>query len=268
MTFQRWRPGTPPADLSAALFDGALVVFSGLAPVVRLVRRARALLRETFDCPHPPNAAAQFAAPEFRKRVMQARRLIATDECMTKHWRETLAAVGHAPAWQDRLRLRVVPPLASCNHAAHRRIGVLPPHRDTWGSGIAAQVNWWLPLHRPAPERTMLIWPTLFKRHVSNDSGTWRFEQARDNPRYPLLPTATERPQAPATPVLIKVGELLAFSAAHLHGGVADRSGIVRLSLDSRTVWAPDKTHGRGAPDADNDAMTQHWEWFEPPQCP
>ena len=267
VTFQRWVPETPPTALSTALFDGALVVFSGLAPVMRLARRARALLRETFDCQHPPRAAARFAGPEFRERAMRARRLIAADERMARHWRDTLAAVGYAPeVWQDRLRLRVVPPLAARGHSAHRRIGVLPPHRDTWGSGIAAQVNWWLPLYRLAPERTMLIWPTLFRLPVSNDSGAWQFERARDDQRYPLLPTATERPQAPATPVLIKVGELLAFSAAHLHGGAADRSGTVRLSLDSRTVWAPDKAQARGAPNMDNDTKAQRWEWFEPPR--
>lgn len=175
--------------------------------------------------------------------------------------------MGYAPAvWQDRLRLRVVPPLASPGHSAHRRIGALPPHRDTWGSGIAEQVNWWLPLYRVAPGRTMLIWHTLFRRHIPNDSATWQFERARDDRRYPLLPMAAERPQAPATPVLIGVGELLAFSAAHLHGGVAAHSGVVRFSLDSRTVWAPDSEHGRGAPDMDNGARARRWGWFEPPR--
>lgn len=71
---------------------------------------------------------------------------------------------------------------------------------------------------------------------------------------YPLLPVARSAPPEP--------GELLAFSAAHLHAGIADDSGLSRLSLDTRTVWLRDVEDGRGAPDVDGALRRAHWDMF------
>ena len=266
-TFLPWQPQMTPLALSERLFDGALVVFSGIAPVARLVARARELLGEAFATEDPPNAETTLSGHEFRRRALQARRLVAGDDAIALHWRETLATIGYAAdaVWQDRMRLRVVPSLAAPSHSNHRRLGVLPPHRDTWGSGIAAQINWWLPLYPLSAARTMLVWPDLFRQPVANDSAAWQFEQARADKTYALLPTAAEPPAAPAVPVVLDPGELLGFSAAHLHGGAADASSITRFSLDSRTVWEADRQHERGARNMDSGARTPRWSWFTRP---
>ena len=265
--FRPWHPGTPPSALSEGLFDGAITVFSGIAATARLGDRARELLRGAFATDDPPCAEVELDGDEFRRRALKARRLVAEDDAIGAHWRETLAAIGYSPdsVWRDRMRLRVVPSLASPSHGKHRRLGVLAPHRDTWGSGIGAQINWWLPLYPLAPARTMLIWPALFGQPVANDSDAWQFRQAHADKSYPLLPTACQRPKAPAVPVLIEPDELLAFSAAHLHGGTADESRRSRFSLDSRIVWEADRRHQRGAPNVDSHARAQHWSWFKAP---
>ena len=129
-----------------------------------------------------------------------------------------------------------------------------------------AQVNWWLPLYPLHETRTMLVWPEVFRQPVANDSAGWDFEEFKRAGRgYPLLPTADAYPETPAKPVLIEPGDLLGFSAAHLHGGIRDASGRTRFGIDSRTVWDPDRCAGRCAPDVDGSPGIEMWEWFMAP---
>lgn len=129
-----------------------------------------------------------------------------------------------------------------------------------------AQVNWWLPLYPLCESRTMLLWPEVFRRPVANGSAAWDFEEFKRIGRgYPLLPAADAYPETRGIPVLIEPGDLLGFSAAHLHAGTRDASGRTRFGIDSRTVWDPDRCAGRCAPDVDGSPGTEMWEWFVAP---
>jgi len=252
-----------PEQLSAGLFAGDLIVFQGLAAVRTLVSRARSVVEKTFDSDSPWLAEGRLPAKRFQDALMQARKRVQNDTGIEDAWREILAVSGFPPEemLHDRLRLRAVP---SRERLHNRRARPLHPHRDSWGSGIMAQVNWWLPLYPLAPTRTMLIWPGYFHRPVANTSDEWDYDtlmQQRGG-NYPLLPVARSAPPEPGEPVLIEPGELLAFSAAHLHAGIADGSGITRLSLDTRTVWRRDVEENRGAPDVDGAPRRPHWEMF------
>ena len=174
-------------------------------------------------------------------------------------------ALDLAEMYGDRLRLRIVPSRGSM----HSAIGMpLRAHRDTWGSGIMAQINWWLPLYSLEPSRTMLVWPGKFKAPVANTSREWDYgklvaQRAGGTCNYPLLPVARTSPSPRnAIAVLIQPGELLAFSGAHLHGSVRDDTGLSRISLDTRTVWHKDIACGRGARNVDGATRRPHWEWF------
>lgn len=267
--FDDWHPGAPPAELSAALFDGALVVMRGLEPVERLCRRVRTLVEEAFETSDPGRAETCMAPAAFRQAAVRARKAVEQDAKVDQCWRDSLAAVGHDPAacWLDRIRLRVVP---SSKEMHGRVVRPLPPHRDTWGSGIMAQVNWWLPLYPLDARRTLLLWPSTFRRPIANDSAGWDYEALvrGDRKDYPLLPSAAETPREAALPVLIEPGSLLAFSAAHLHASTSDASGLCRFSIDTRSVWEDDLRAGRGAPNVDGCARRANWEWFRPKPVP
>lgn len=256
-------PGTNTRQLSARLFAGELLVFRDLDATQAIVSRAQSILRQAFGTDHYLRAEFRLGAATFRARATWARRRIARDPVIEQHWQQALTAVGYplARLQCDRVRLRVVPAHAE-NHA--RALRPLAAHRDTWGSAIMAQVNWWLPLHELAPTRTMLIWPQRFARPISNDSGDWDFDALKGgkDPDYPLLPTACAAPGEPGLPVLLEPGELLAFSAAHLHAGVSDAAGLTRFSLDTRSVWTDDVAAGRGAPNVDGHQGRRRWEWF------
>lgn len=251
--------------LSRALFDGALMVIPGLEPVATLVRRVRGLLQDIFEA-DPEHAEASLTPAAFRQACLEGRRAVAADSRIDQLWQQTLAAVGYPPqtTWRDRIRLRVVP---SQRGPSTRVLRALPAHRDTWGSGIMAQVNWWLPLYPLSPDRTMVVWPEAFRRAVDNDSAAWNYQALVSGRRddYPLLPVARKTPGKAGQPVLIEPGELLAFSAAHLHAGRTDDSGRSRFSLDTRTVWNGDLRAGRGAVNVDGAIGREHWEWFRRP---
>ncbi len=265
MSLESFSPGARPEEVSAALFDGALIVFRDVAPVLDLVRRVRSIVEDIFATAHPEEAEARMEPAPLRKAIRRARQAVEQDEAANQAWREALEAIGYSPdaMYLDRVRLRVVP---SRKEVSSRVIRPLPAHRDTWGSGIMAQVNWWLPLYPLAPTRTMRVWPEAFRSPIENDSGTWDYEafRERSNEDYPLLPLARAAPEGLGLPILIEPGAVLAFSAAHLHASATDASARSRFTIDTRTVWADDARAGRGAPNVDGAARRARWEWFRP----
>jgi hypothetical protein len=47
-------------------------------------------------------------------------------------------------------------------------------HRDTWGTNLYAQVNWWAPVYPITAGRTVALYPTLWSRPVANTSALRR----------------------------------------------------------------------------------------------
>jgi hypothetical protein len=245
------------------LFSGRFVVIRDMASVASMATRARDIVEAAFGRRDPERAERDLSPACFDATALRARRAIAADAMLGDLWRATLAGLGYAEdeCYSDRLRLRVVPSRAVASAPA---LASLPPHRDNWASGIAQQINWWMPLYPLASSRTMIVWPQLFRRAVENDSASWDFKAVRSSREGAgaLLPTALECPPSPGLPVLIEPGSLLAFSGAQLHASRNDASGSSRLSLDTRTVWIADLKAGRAAPDTDGAARRAHWEWF------
>jgi len=268
--WRSWTRDWPPEAVADALFDGALVVFRDIAPLAELGARVRGIVEGAFGGEDPATAEAALSPETFRKCVTGARKAVAGDPELDACWRAVLGEIGLDPAalYRDRLRLRVVPSRADrrCRYATP-----LAAHRNTWGSSIQAQVNWWLPLYPPVATRTMAIWPDLFRRPVANTSAEWDFNELATrlvaDPRtdYPNLPLARHAPREGAELVLLEPGELLAFSGAHLHGSVSDASSVSRFSLDTRTVWTEDLVRQRAAPNVDGAGRQEHWQWFTAP---
>ncbi|MDE0036874.1 MAG: hypothetical protein OXU77_04825 [Gammaproteobacteria bacterium] len=109
--FTRWRPGTDPAELSAALFDGAIVVFRELPAARRPAEATRTVVRAVFGTHDPPAAESSVAVSGLRHLAICARNRVADDPAVRGEWSNVLAAVGCGPdsTWLDRVRLRVVP---------------------------------------------------------------------------------------------------------------------------------------------------------------
>ena len=258
-------PGQKPAGITSALFDGELLVFENLGSVAVLVDHIRTLIEDALGTAEPLLAEQYSEAGAFRRQCFALRKQLESDEATQLLWHEVLREIGFDPTelFHDRLRLRIVP---SKSVPEGRIIRPLPLHRDTWGSGIMAQVNWWLPVYPISKSRTMTVWPEAFATPVDNTSGEWNFSEliSSKSGNYPLMPT-TKNAVGEPLPVVIEPGSILAFAAAHLHAGTNDASGLSRITVDTRTIWQEDLVAERSAPNVDGRGTESHWAWFTPP---
>ena len=257
--------GDPPLDRER-VYRGELAVFRGLPAMLDLVARARAMAEAAFAPVSPPLAQDSFGPEDFLARAAALRRSFMHDADARRAFRGVIESLGLDPAsaYADRLILRLQP---SGDAYSGRRVRDLPPHRDTWGSNLMAQINLWGPVFPLEPGATMVIWPTLLDRAVPNSSAGWDLERLREAPgRYPLLPVlkgpVPVGAGAEEVPVLIRPGDLLCFSGAHLHASWPNRTGRVRVSVDSRTVDLADLREGRGAVNVDGGAPRDGRDWF------
>lgn len=250
------------------IFAGELIVHRALDAMAALVARADDMIRAAF-APHDPLTAHQVLAPAAYGDIAEG--LIAAfekDTDIQARYRAALSAAGVDPGrvYWDRLRLRIQPPGDS--HMS-RRVMNLAPHRDTWGSNVLAQINWWAPIYPVTAERTLEVFPAHWSKPVANTSADWDYDELRARRRagdhsYPLLPRATGPiDRGDAWACHIEPGDLLCFSGAHLHASVPNTTSLTRFSTEVRTVCLDDLSAGRAAPDVDGAAPRQPLEWFK-----
>jgi hypothetical protein len=235
------------------VFRGDLLVFKQVPP---LLEGARALDAQV------PRALDEAAIDELQRRVR-------TDPQAKELFRAALEHVGVDPArsYWDSIHLRVVLPIGP---GAERQIGRIGFHRDTWGSNVPQQTNWWTPIRPLSAERTIAFYPGYWSRPIANTSADWDLDEIRALRRSGKRSEDIAIVPEPSEPVdtsselriVIEPGDLLCFSGAHLHASVPNVSERTRVSVELRTVNLDDITQGRGAPDLDGRARQTPLHWF------
>jgi hypothetical protein len=234
----------------ALVFGGDLLVFTSVPALVDLAALAGELI------PDPPDPGDIAPLQErFRKdpRVLGLVRVALQQ-----------VGVGLARTYWDPPRLRIVPP------ATGRGVGTVGFHRDTWGSNLLAQTNWWLPLRPLTDERTIAFYPEYWSKPIANTSAEWDLAAIRERRRagmplgdLPMVPVPTTPPSTESElRMVLEPGDLLCFSGAHLHASVPNTSAGTRVSTELRTLNSDDLAHGRGAPDLDGGAPETQFGWF------
>lgn len=247
----------PPAALSRRVFGGEVLLFGGAARPV--IRAARAAARRAFAPENPPVAHRAFSRDEFLRRAAVAQQDFESRPEIPGLFAAVLAAVGvpESRIFLDLPRLRIAPPVATHSGGLSSHIG---PHRDTWGVGAQAQMNWWAPVWPVSRGRTICFFPGYFRRALPNTTATWSFAEynaarraapSGRRPDYPSAPVPLESPDEPPVAAAPKAGDLLCFSAAHLHASVPNATGLTRFSVEVRSADPEDIRAGRGAPNAD-----------------
>ncbi len=254
-------PPSRPTEFRQALYAGALFKLAPSEASMRLAREVFELLAETFqDVGDPREAQFRLPAAEHLERLGRVRQVLTGEARFLAGARAVLAAAGQAPDEYalDKPRLRGV------LHRGHEIEAAAPvyfAHRDTWYANPRAQLNWWLALHDGTEEETFTFFPEAFDQPVPNSSSTfdyqtWRTQAGWQNPKraasaaYPtsLVPLDGLQERGFAC----RTGEVLVFSAAHLHRTRPHASGRTRFSVDFRSVHLEDHRQGLGAPDVDN----------------
>lgn len=250
------------------LYAGQIIIFRGFATVAALTDRLAASCRRHLG-EEPESVHVRMAEDVVNEAAGALQHEIQKDAGIAQLVNEALAAVGVdlERTFGDGLKQRVQ--MASSRSGA-RAVSPLGAHRDTWGSNVMAQTNWWAPVYPVTPERTVAMFPTLFDRPVANDSAGWdfrelvrRLKQEGPEPDYPLLPLASDPPDwSEALPISIEPGDLLCFSGAHLHASVPNTTERTRLSWELRTINADDVAAGRGAPNVDGSPVRTTYQLF------
>jgi hypothetical protein len=253
-------PRLTDEERRTAIYGGELLVYADIEPMHRLCRLTDELVRTILGVADPVRFQSELSSEQIATRLTALRREYSNNTDVKRLFIEALAHIGVdlAYTYWDRLNARVV------MHDIASKLGV---HRDTWGSNIYAQMNWWAPIYPITPDRGLAIYPTYWARPLANDSADWDLHrlraQRRSGAEIALVPLPTEEISDQAeVRVAIEPGDLLCFSGAHLHCGVPNRTGLARFNIDTRTVDVRDFVTGRGAANLDGAAPRIAREWF------
>ena len=248
------------AALRRDIYDGALYIVPATAETTALVEDLRAQMRSVFNVDDLTRLHAQFDADEIAQGMGRVRDTVKSAEYAIPAIGRLLDAFGFDTQQTvfDVLRLRCVPHEGFTNpKAAHSYTA----HRDTWYANPACQINWWIPLFDVSEQQTFRFYPRYFAQEIANSSGgfdyrTWadsvgfQAKQVHSLALYPTVQEPIEDAQAQA--FACKAGDVVLFSAAHLHQTCNNDSGLTRFNVDFRTVHKGDMAAGAGAPDPDN----------------
>src|SRR6202012_5729490 len=127
-----------------------------------------------------------------------ATRDYASSDEVKRLWRELFTAVGldAAQTLRDRLHLRFQPHQPPDQAVVRTRAtATVSFHRDSWGTNLYAQVNWWAPIYPITAGRPFAFYPALFARPVANSSA-----------EFDLADIMRRNREAPAT---VRAGEMV-----------------------------------------------------------
>lgn len=263
-------PSSPQndSDRASAVFSGAVVIYRALPAMFELVECIRDITREALKLGDPCSAESMLGSSDFRSRASTARQIVREDDDVARLYRAVLreAGVDLSAVFYDHFKLRFQP---SRDVFRTRYMRDLPVHRDTWGSNVHAQINWWAPIWPVTTDRTIGMFPAFWNAPVLNTSADWSYPEfirqmnADKNAAYPMLPHCVDSlSPSDAEPVVIEPGDIMAFSGAHLHCSIPNHSGIVRISTEIRTVSAHDLVNSRAAHNVDCNASASQFDWF------
>jgi hypothetical protein len=264
--------GTADASgLHSRIYQGAIVRFRNLPAMQDLVAFARDFLERLLAPYAPVESHSAHDMRALEDIYARAQRDFAKSPESQRLWRAVFECAGLDPeiTVRDRLILRFQPPDPSEGERPWARsTATVSFHRDTWGTNLYAQVNWWAPVYPIDAGRTFAFFPDFFEQPLANTSADYDISEVlRRNREAPETMKAGEmvpRPLQPieldeGIPVVIAPGEVIAFSAQHARAGVRNRTGLTRTSLETRTLQVPDHLAGRGARNVDGQAR-----WMTP----
>ncbi len=255
--YQEFSAGLSPRAFHDSLYSGAVGLFQDLAEMKRIVELARGFLEERFSPYRPPEMHRHLSRAQLAESLSAAQRIYGGLEETAKAWRSLFEAVGLDPAEtaRDRVVLRFQPHIDPDEPVPWHRHATVDFHRDTWGTNLYAQINWWAPVYPLSEGRTVALFPRLWDRPLANDSEQFDFAATRRRLReapesiraVDLLPKLTGVVDAAlAVPVTIAPGSIIAFSAQHAHAAVPNHTGLTRISFDTRTLSISDHLAGIG----------------------
>jgi hypothetical protein len=261
-----------PCDFHTRIYRGEIFKFTGIPAIAALIDFTRSFLEAAFHPYRPQDIHRHYSHAEQVERFASREKEFSQSTEVKRLWTAVFEAAGLDPSGtaRDRLHLRFQPHQAeNASLPRARTTATIAFHRDTWGSNLYAQTNWWAPVYPITSGRTFAMFPKLWDRPIRNTTANFDLravlQRSRSAGRNAVdadqaIPHLLEEIDgALAIPVVIEPGSMIAFSSAHAHAGVPNHTDVTRISLETRTVWIDDLRQGRGAPNVDGFAP-----WMSP----
>ena len=245
------------------LYDGQLFVYSTRQSVLDLVNFARSMVEDAFGGLDPRTAQKTMEVERYAGLLGKLKPEFIHHPESKRYLKRILADFGCDPekTYFDVPRMRSS---TSDNYLTTGIAFAWHPHRDTWYSAPASQINWWLPIYEITSDNAMAFHPRYWSQPVKNSSSEYNYyvwnklyrgesvaKLVSHDPRP--LPRATEPLELdPQLRLICPVGGMILFSAAQMHSSVPNTSGVTRFSIDFRTVHLDDAAAKRGAPNIDS----------------
>jgi len=244
-----------------SLYAGDLYVYSPTRATREFASFAREMIAEAFGDGDPETVQDRMEVENYADVLKDLKPKFIHHPRSKEYVQRILSDLGSD---QDQVHFDV-PRLRSSTSGGYLTTGIAyawHPHRDTWYSAPSTQINIWLPVFDLDSENTVAFHPPYFDRDVPNDSKGYNYyewntkyraaaaEQIGKDTR-PLPGPTGEVEMGSQIRVVVPVGGMVLFSAAHLHSSVPNTSGKTRFSIDFRTVHAGDIRANKGAPTQD-----------------
>ena len=268
------RSESPISDEKRAdiLFDGDLLIQKNVNSMHQLIKRVSNLLDPVFKPLQAVTAQANLSPEHFLRLTTDAQAAFRESKQTKALFHRALneCGVDLDKTYYDHFPLRIVP--YGTTHAGGSN-AFISPHRDTWGSNIHSQINWWAPIFELEESRTIAIYPNYWGDPITNNTAEWSFAKhiasRRNTPAglkapYPSAPSPlADVDESEVVKVMLEPGDILCFSSAHLHGSVPNTSNATRYSVEMRTINREDLLAGRSAPNVDNLGTERMHQWFK-----
>ena len=251
------------AERRSGLYSGQLYVYSPRPSTLAFVEFARGLIREAFGSLDPETAQYHMPVEQYAELLGRLKPAFIHHPESKRHLQAILADFGCDLG----LTYFDVPRMRTSTSDDYLTTGIAyawHPHRDTWYSAPACQVNIWMPVFELEAENGMAFHPKYWTRPVRNSSSGYNYyvwNQQHRGPGVEKMLKEDDRPlPKPLEPVELDpqiriqcpVGSLVFFSGAQMHSSVPNSSGKTRYSIDFRTVHLDDVVARRGAPNVDS----------------
>lgn len=260
------------AGRGALVYAGRLIVFRNVAAMHELIAHAERNVRDFFGSRDPTTAQFSLSPHSYQERAARLQTQFEKDPDTAQLLACVLEQTGvhAAQTFADRTKLRIQPHGDRYVGGRSRPTGI---HRDTWGSNIYQQVNWWAPLYPVTRETTLAFYPRYWREPVPNSSAQWDFDALLEHRRTAPAGERDAYPSIPRPLVEVDVsgelrpvldpGDVLCFSGAQLHGTVPNWSGGARFNVEIRTVYLQDLERKRSAPNVDGEGKHPMYRWFK-----
>ena len=249
----------------ACIFEGAVFLYSAPPESRQMVSWIRELAVRAFEGVGDVRRAHEaLDVRTFIARVGPLKSNFTNDAETKRLCQALIAGLGVDPdqTYFDLPRLRVAPPgdyLTSGVSYSYK------PHRDTWYAHPPQLVNFWVPVYDSEKSTVMSMYFDYFDKPVQNSTSGWDYDDWVANARFAAsqnVEVERRRHPLPAETVsggldmriVQNAGDLMVFSACHLHATAPNETGLIRYSYDFRIVNIEDLRAGSGPRNIDSKA--------------